>query len=230
MRFVIKLSGEGIGSKTNNFSEDVIERIAHDVKKLQEEGHSLAIVIGGGNIFRARDLKDMSWLMRQSADYMGMLGTVQNSLVLRDYMIHKGIDTRVVSAISMPQISEEYIPQRVMRHMEKGRLIIFSGGLGLPYFTTDTCSVQRALEIGSDMMVMAKNGTDGVYTADPNVDKNAKKLKSVSASDVVDKGLTFADLSSVAMAKENGLRIKVVNILQLGEMLEESIGSVVEPT
>jgi uridylate kinase len=158
-----------------------------------------------------------------------MLATVQNALVLRDFFNSHGIETRVASAIAMPQVCEEYIPKRALRHLDKGRVVIFAAGLGLPYFSTDSCAVQRALEMTADRLIMAKHGVEGVYSADPRKDAHAVLLKTVDATTAIEQGLAVADLSSLALAKENNLVIKVVSMEQLGNCLDEQTGSVVEP-
>lgn len=158
-----------------------------------------------------------------------MLATVQNALILRDYFETKGIETRVSSAITMPQICEGYIPLRARRHIDKGRVVIFAAGLGAPYFTTDSTSVQRALEMSADILIMAKNGVDGLYTGDPKNDKNATLIKMISASEVLEKNLKAADQSAIALAKEHGLTIKVVGVPDIARALDQDLGSTITP-
>ncbi|HEY9585914.1 MAG TPA: UMP kinase [Candidatus Paceibacterota bacterium] len=233
MRLLIKLSGESL-SKTNRegdraYSEPTLEAIVVQIKRLLDAGHRVALVVGSGNLFRGRDLIGKLAIERSTADYIGMLATVQNALILRDYFESKGIETRVSSAISMPQICEGYIPKRVARHLEKGRVVIFGAGLGTSYFTTDSASVQRALEMGADLLIMAKNGVDGLYSGDPKKDKHATFIKTITASEVLEKDLKAADQSAIALAKEHGLVIKVVDVHAIASALDEGVGSTISP-
>ena len=229
MNIVIKLSGEGLSSDEEKYSEGVLGNIADQIRMLMQKGHRVALVVGGGNLFRGRDLYGNLGIKEATAHYIGMLATIQNALVLRDYFGSRGVEARISSAIAMPQVCEEYIPQRVLRHLEKGRLVIFAAGLGIPYFTTDTCAVQRSLEINAEVLVMAKNGVDGLYSADPDKDKSAKFIKRARATDIVEKGLKVADLSAIALAKENNLHIKVVSVNQIATSLDKDVGSTIEP-
>ena len=229
MKIVIKLSGEGLGEKDKKFSEEVIKSIADHIAILKEKDHQVALVVGGGNLFRGRALTGVLGITGATADYIGMLATVQNALVLRDYFQSRGIETRVASAITMPKVCEGYIPMRVQRHMEKGRVVIFAAGLGLPYFSTDSCAVQRALEMQADILVMAKNGVDGLYSDDPRKNKDAEFIQKVTASEVLEKNLKFADQSAVALAKENSLIIKVVSVDAISTSIDEGVGSTIEP-
>ncbi len=162
---------------------DVVSEIAREIAAAAQETE-IAIVVGGGNFFRGAELSQRG-MDRSRADYMGMLGTVMNALALQDFLIQAGVDTRVQSAISMAQVTEPYIPLRAIRHMQKGRVVIFGAGAGLPYFSTDTVAAQRALEIHADEVLVAKNGVDGVYSADPKKDPNAKKLDQISYQDAL---------------------------------------------
>jgi uridylate kinase len=233
MRLLIKLSGESL-SGTNKegdrqFDEPTLGNIVSEIKKLQAAGHHVALVVGGGNLFRGHELTGKLSIERPTADYIGMLGTVQNALVLRDYFLSKGVETRVSSAITMPQICEGYMPRRALRHLEKGRVVIFAAGLGLPYFTTDSTAVQRALEMRADLLIMAKNGVDGLYTADPDKDTSAQFIKEINASEVLEKNLKAADQSAIALAKEHGLQIKIVGITDIARALDLSVGSTIIP-
>jgi len=213
----------------HKFHEPTLSKIVEEIRSLLSLGHKIALVIGGGNLFRGHELTGRLAIERPTADYIGMLGTVQNALVLRDYFESKGVETRVSSAISMPQICEGYMPKRAKRHMEKGRVVIFAAGLGVPYFTTDSTAVQRALEIGSDILIMAKNGVDGLYTADPEKDASAEFIKMTTSSAILEKNLKVADQSAIALAKEHHLTIKIVGIDAISRALDESVGSVIEP-
>lgn len=233
MKLLIKLSGESLSGSAKGgdreYSVPTLHAIATSIKSLQKAKHELALVVGGGNLFRGQTLTEKLSIERPTADYIGMLAIVQNALVLRDYFQTQGIQTRVSSAIAMPQICEGYIPKRALRHMEKGRVIIFAAGLGVPYFTTDTTAVQRALEIGADMLIMAKNGVDGLYTGDPKKDKRATFIKTITASEVLEQNLKAADQSAIALAKEHGLTIKVVGVPDIARALDKRQGSMIVP-
>lgn len=233
MKLLIKLSGESLsgskGAGDRQYHEPTLEGISRQIRLMLEQGHQIALVVGGGNLFRGKELTEKLSIERGTADYIGMLATIQNALVIRDYFESKGIVTRVSSAIAMHQICEDYMPRRVLRHLERGRVVIFAAGLGAPYFTTDSTSVQRALEIKADLLVMAKNGVDGLYDADPHKDKKAEIFRTVSASQVLEKNLKAADQSAIALAKEHGLTIKIVAIDAIEHCLDPLIGSIITP-
>ena len=231
MIFVIKISGEGLSEDDKKYTESVLESISGQIKSLLDNGHKISIVIGGGNLFRGKDLSGSLGIDRATADYIGMLATVQNALVLRDYFESKSISARVSSAIAMSQVCEEYIPKRAVRHMAKGRVVIFAAGLGVPYFSTDSCAVQRALEVGADMLIMAKNGVEGIYSADPKKDPSAELIKEITASSVVERGLKVADATAFSLCMDNGMPIMVFNLLTDGNIARavagEKIGTLV---
>jgi uridylate kinase len=233
MRILVKLSGESLrgdlGPGEGNYHEPTLASIAANVKSLRDAGNEVALVVGGGNLFRGNELVGKLSIERPTADYIGMLATVQNALVLRDYFESKGIYTRVSSAIEMRQVCEEYMPRRVIRHLEKGRVVIFAAGLGAPFFTTDTTSVQRALEIAADSLVMAKNGVNGLYTADPDKDPNAKFIKTITATEVLEKNLKAADQAAIALAKEQDLAIKIIGVDDIARAADPEIGSLILP-
>lgn len=233
MRIVIKLSGESLRGTAHElgkqYDEPTLERIASDIKTLQKAGHQVALVVGGGNLFRGLELTHELDIDRATGDYIGMLATVQNALVLRDYFEKKGMETRVTSALSMMQICELYAPKRVLRHLEKGRVVIFAAGLGAPYFTTDSTAVQRALEMKADMLIMTKNGVDGLYTGDPKKDKGVTLIRTISAKDLLDQNLKVADQSAIALAKEHGLAIKVVAVSDITRAMDVNVGSTITP-
>jgi len=229
MILVIKLSGAGLSDSDNKYSRDKLRMVADQIRNILDQKHKIGIVIGGGNIFRGKDLYEDLGVLRTSADYIGMLATVQNALVLRDYLESQGIESRVMSAIAMPQICEQFILKRAERHLNKGRVTIFAAGLGEPYFTTDTCAVERALELSAEVLIMAKNGIDGIYTADPAKDKNAKFIKKISCTEILERGLSFADAAAIGLAKENGLNIKVVAMEDMFRALDPEVGSTVLP-
>lgn len=227
---VIKLSGEALsGDLHEKYSEEVLRSIADQILELRAKNIRVAIVVGGGNLFRGRELTGVLSIERATADYIGMLATVQNALVLRDYFESRGIETRVSSAIAMRQVCEEFIPKRAERNLEKGRVVIFAAGLGAPYFSTDSTAVQRSLEIGADMLVMAKNNVDGLYNADPKLDRNAVRIAHITCSEVLKQNLKVADLSAIALAKENGMKIKVVATTAISSALDDTVGSIVDP-
>ncbi|MCK5590585.1 MAG: UMP kinase [Candidatus Pacebacteria bacterium] len=229
MILLIKISGEGLSQGEEKYTESVLESIAEKIKTLLADGHKISMVVGGGNLFRGRDLSGTLNINRSTGDYIGMLATVQNALVVRDFFESKGIAARVSSSIAMPQVCEEYIPNRAKRHMEKGRVVIFAAGLGIPYFSTDSCAAQRALEMQADLLVMAKNGVDGLYSADPKKDSSAKFVKQITATQVIEQDLKVADLSAMGLAKENGLTIKIVSSDQIDQALDPEVGSTVTP-
>lgn len=229
MNIVIKLSGEGLSGGGKKYNEETLKKISEKIALLKSQGHSIALVVGGGNLFRGRDLTGVLGIESTTADYIGMLATVQNALVLRDYFNSQKVETRVASAIAMPKVCEEYIPLRVKQHLKKGRIVIFAAGLGLPYFSTDSCAVQRSLEMNAELLIMAKNGVDGLYSADPKVDPNATFIKEINAVEILERNLSFADQSAVALARENNLTIKVVSVDAIDSALDESIGSIIKP-
>uniref|UniRef100_UPI003A8BE6C2 uridine monophosphate kinase n=1 Tax=Leucobacter sp. BZR 635 TaxID=3378705 RepID=UPI003A8BE6C2 len=182
-RVLLKLSGEAFGGGTLGVNPDVVSQIAREIAASMDDAE-VAIVVGGGNFFRGAELSQRG-MDRGRADYMGMLGTVMNALALQDFLEQAGVETRVQSAITMTQVAETYIPLRAIRHLEKGRVVIFGAGAGLPYFSTDTVSAQRALEIYADEVLVAKNGVDGVYTADPAVDPSATLINDITYNEAL---------------------------------------------
>jgi len=207
-RVVLKLSGEVFGGGAVGVDPDVVGHIARQIALVVRRGVQVAVVIGGGNFFRGAELQRRG-MDRARADYMGMLGTVMNCLALQDFLEKEGIDTRVQSAISMAQVAEAYIPRRAIRHLEKGRVVIFGAGAGLPYFSTDTVAAQRALEIHADAVLMSKNGVDGVYTADPRRDPAAVKLDTVTFDDALRRGLRVVDAAAFSLCMDNRLPMLV---------------------
>lgn len=207
-RVLLKLSGEVFGGGELGIDPDVVNSISAQIADAVRAGVQIAIVVGGGNFFRGAELSQRG-MERSRADYIGMLGTVMNSLALQDFLEKRGIETRVQSAITMGQVAEAYIPRRAIRHIEKGRVVIFGAGAGLPYFSTDTVAVQRALEIKADEVLMSKNGVDGVYTSDPLKDPTAVKLDSVTFEEALVQGLRVVDAAAFALCMENGLTMRV---------------------
>ncbi|MGO1317228.1 MAG: uridine monophosphate kinase, partial [Cellulomonadaceae bacterium] len=188
------------------------------------------IVVGGGNFFRGAELSQRG-LDRARADYMGMLGTVMNCLALQDFLEQAGVSTRVQTAITMGQVAEPYIPLRAIRHMEKGRAVIFGAGAGMPYFSTDTVAVQRALETHCDEVLMGKNGVDGVYTADPHVDPTARRLDTLTYAEALRQGLKVVDATAFSLCMDNGVTMRVFGMGEAGNvtraLLGDDIGTVV---
>jgi uridylate kinase len=230
-RVLLKLSGEVFGGEKGiGVDPDVVADVAEQIADVVKSGVEIAIVVGGGNYFRGAELQQRG-MERARADYMGMLGTVMNCLALQDFLEKKGIDTRVQTAITMGQVAEPYIPRRSIRHLEKGRVVIFGAGAGMPFFTTDTVAAQRALEIGVDALLLAKSGVDGVYTADPRKDKSATKFETISYDEVLAKSLAVADAAAFSLCRENRLPIIVFDLMQKGNIAKavrgEKIGTLV---
>ena len=230
-RVLLKLSGEVFGgAKGIGVDPDVVHDIAEQIAEVVRGGTQIAIVVGGGNYFRGAELQQRG-MDRARADYMGMLGTVMNCLALQDFLEKEGIDTRVQTAIAMGQVAEPYIPRRSIRHLEKGRVVIFGAGAGMPFFTTDTVAAQRALEIGSEALLLAKSGVDGIYSADPKKDPSATKYDSISFDDVIAKSLAVADAAAFSLCRENKLPIVVFDLKNKGNIARavrgDAIGTLV---
>jgi uridylate kinase len=230
-RVLLKLSGEVFGGEKGiGVDPDVVHDVADQIAEVVRSGTQIAIVVGGGNYFRGAELQQRG-MDRARADYMGMLGTVMNCLALQDFLEKAGIETRVQTAITMGQVAEPYVPRRAIRHLEKGRVVIFGAGAGMPFFTTDTVAAQRALEIGSEALLLAKSGVDGVYSADPRKDNSATKYESVSYDEVLSKSLAVADAAAFALCRENKLPIVIFDLKNNGNIKRavsgESIGTLV---
>jgi uridylate kinase len=217
-RVLLKLSGEVFGGEKGiGVDINVMRDVAKQIKDVVKGGVQLAVVVGGGNYFRGAELQQVG-MDRARADYMGMLGTVMNCLALQDFLEKEGVDTRVQTAITMGQVAEPYIPRRAIRHLEKGRVVIFGAGAGMPFFTTDTVAAQRALEIGSEALLLAKSGVDGVYNADPKKDPKATKYDSISYDEVLSKSLAVADAAAFSLCRENDLPIIVFDLMSQGNI------------
>jgi len=215
-RVLLKLSGEAFGGGQLGVNPDVVGSIAREIAEATAEVE-VAVVVGGGNFFRGAELSQRG-MDRGRADYMGMLGTVMNALALQDFLEQAGAATRVQSAIAMTQVAEPYIPLRAERHLEKGRVVIFGAGAGLPYFSTDTVSAQRALEIGAVEVLVAKNGVDGVYTADPSVDPTATKIDTISYQEALQRGLKVVDSTAFSLCMDNGMPMRVFGMEPAGNV------------
>ena len=228
-RVLLKLSGEAFGGGTIGVNPDVVSAIAREIADAAKEVQ-VAVVVGGGNFFRGAELSQRG-MDRSRADYMGMLGTVMNALALQDFLEQAGQSVRVQSAIEMTQVAEPYIPLRAIRHLEKGRVVIFGAGAGLPYFSTDTVAAQRALEIGATEVLVAKNGVDGVYDDDPRKNPDAKLIDEITYSDALKQGLKVIDATAFALCRDNHLPMRVFGMEPGGNIAKairgEHIGTVV---
>ncbi|MFB7250559.1 UMP kinase [Microbacterium sp. NPDC056234] len=228
-RVLLKLSGEAFGAGQLGVNPDVVSQIAREIAAAVDEVE-IAVVVGGGNFFRGAELSQRG-MDRGRADYMGMLGTVMNALALQDFLEQAGAATRVQSAIAMTQVAEPYIPRRAERHMEKGRVVIFGAGAGLPYFSTDTVAAQRALEIGAQEVLVAKNGVDAIYTADPHKDASATRIDQVTYREALQRGLKVVDSTAFSLCMDNNMDMRVFGMEPSGNitraLLGETIGTLV---
>ncbi|MFT3714915.1 MAG: UMP kinase [Gordonia sp. (in: high G+C Gram-positive bacteria)] len=228
-RVLLKLGGEMFGGGAVGLDPDVVATVADQIAEVVESGVQVGIVIGGGNFFRGAELQQRG-LDRSRSDYMGMLGTVMNCLALQDFLEKRGINTRVQTAITMGQVAEPYIPLRAVRHLEKGRVVIFGAGMGMPYFSTDTTAAQRALEIKAEAVLMAK-AVDGIYDSDPRTNPDATMFHDITYREVLDKQLKVADATSFSLCMDNNMPILVFNLLERGNIARavagERIGTLV---
>lgn len=224
-RVMLKLGGEMFGGGKVGIDPDVVDNVARQIAEVAEQGIEIAVVIGGGNFFRGAELSQRG-MDRARSDYMGMLGTVMNSLALQDFLKQKGVDCRVQTSINMAQIAEPYLPLRADRHLEKGRVVIFGAGMGMPYFSTDTTAAQRALEIGADVLFLAK-GVDGVYSDDPRTNPDAELYTRITPREVIEKGLKVADATAFSLCMDNDMPILVFNLLEEGNIARAASGQVI---
>jgi uridylate kinase len=223
-RVILKLSGEALeGERGFGIDPHVVLRLARDIRDVRSAGVQIAIVIGGGNIWRGLEASTTG-MDRATADYMGMLATVQNALALQDALENLGTHTRVQTAIEMHQVAEPYIRRRAIRHMEKGRVVILAGGTGNPYFTTDTAAALRAAELGADAILMAKNEIDGVYDDDPRSNPEATRYHTLTHQDVLERNLRVMDASAIALCRDNALPIVVFNVQEDGNIQRAARG------
>ncbi|MDF1602797.1 UMP kinase [Nocardioides sp. YIM 152315] len=229
-RVLLKLSGEVFGGGKVGVDPDVVQKVAREIAAVVDAGVQIAVVTGGGNFFRGAELQ-LRGMDRVRADYMGMLGIVMNCLALQDFLEKLGVETRVQTAITMGQVAEPYVPRRAIRHMEKGRVVIFGAGMGMPFFSTDTVAVQRALESKCDVVLVAKSGVDGVYSADPHVDPTATKFDELTYGEAIARGLRIMDQTAFALCGENKLPMVVFGMEPEGNILRvvqgEKIGTLV---
>ncbi len=231
-RILLKVSGEALmGDQQFGIDQKPVEMIANEIKQAQELGAEIAVVVGGGNIFRGMKNSAKLGMDQASGDYVGMLATVMNAIALQSALRKMNVECRVQTAIDMNKIAEPYVRFRAMRHLEKGRVVIFAAGTGNPFFTTDTAAALRASEIGAQAMLMAKNGVDGVYSDDPRTNPNAKKYSNISYDDIIIKGLKVMDTASCALCKQNNIPIVVFDFAEKGSILKvlkgENIGTYV---
>ena len=222
---MLKLGGEMFGGGKVGIDPDVVENVARQIAEVSRQGIEIAVVIGGGNFFRGAELSQRG-MDRARSDYMGMLGTVMNSLALQDFLKQQGVDCRVQTSINMAQIAEPYLPLRADRHLEKGRVVIFGAGMGMPYFSTDTTAAQRALEIGAEVLFLAK-AVDGVYSDDPRTNPDAELYSEITPREVIEKGLKVADATAPSLCMDNDMPILVFNLLEEGNIARAAGGEVI---
>jgi uridylate kinase len=222
-RVLLKLSGEAFGGGSLGVNPDVVASLANEIAEAAKQV-DVAVVVGGGNFFRGAELSQRG-MDRARADYMGMLGTVMNALALQDFLEQAGAQPRVQSAIAMAQVAEQYIPLRAIRHLEKGRVVIFGAGAGLPYFSTDTVSAQRALEIHADEVLVAKNGVDGVYSADPKKNSEAVRLDTVTFDEALKKGLKVVDSTAFSLCMDNRMPMRIFGMEPTGNITQAILGA-----
>jgi len=225
-RVLLKLSGEAFGGGSIGIDPNVAHAIAEQISEVANAGVQVAIVVGGGNFFRGAELQNRG-MDRARADYIGMLGTVMNCLALQDFCEKAGVETRVQTAIAMGQVAEPYIPLRAIRHLERGRVVIFGAGSGMPYFSTDTVAAQRALEIHCEVLLMAKQGADGVYDSDPQTNPEAVMFADLTYDEFLTRNLKVADATAIAMARDNGLPMVFFNLDTPGNIVRAAAGETI---
>ena len=223
-RILLKLSGEALSNDTDFFDRDVLDNIASQVKTIVDSGVEVAIVVGGGNFIRGRMSEDLG-IDRIQVDYMGMLGTVINALAIQGALERHDVEVRVQTAIDMNEVAEPFIPRRAIRHMEKGRVVVFGGGTGSAFFSTDTTAALRASEIKADVILMAKNGVDGVYNADPRIDSNAVKYDNIDYMTLLQEELEVMDSTATSMCMENNIDLLVFNMNENGNIVKAALGT-----
>ena len=229
-RVLLKLSGEALSGKEKNFDPEVLKSLATEIREAQQLGVEIAIVVGGGNFIRGKTVADIG-IDRVQGDYMGMLATIINALAIQSALEGVGVDTRVQTSIEMEKVAEPFIQRRAIRHLEKGRVVIFGGGTGSPYFSTDTTAALRASEIKADVILMAKNGVDGVYSADPKKDPNATRYEHLTYMDLLSKGLAVMYSTATSMCMDNNMELMVFNMNEPGNIVRamkgEKIGTII---
>ena len=229
-RVLLKLSGEALSGKEKNFDPAVLHNLAVEIKEARDLGIEIAIVLGGGNFIRGKTVADIG-IDRVQGDYMGMLATIINALAVSASLEGVGVPTRVQTSIDMPKVAEPFIQKRAVRHLEKGMVVIFGGGTGSPYFTTDTTAALRASEIKADVILMAKNGVDGVYSADPKIDPDAVRFEHLTYMDLLNRGLQVMDTTATSMCMDNNIELMVFNMNEPGNIVKamkgEKIGTII---
>lgn len=231
-RILLKLSGEALKGETSfGIDPKTVQSIAAQIKDVYDLGVEIGIVVGGGNIWRGKTASDLG-MERAQADYMGMLATVMNALAIQEALEKIDVPTRVLSALDIQEVAEPYIRRRAIRHLEKKRVCVFGGGIGSPYFSTDTASVLRATEIGAELVLMAKNGTEGVYDSDPRKNPNAKMYEELTFDEIISKNLGVMDMTAAALCRDNNLKALVFNMNKDGNIVKavkgEKIGTIVK--
>lgn len=224
-RVLLKLSGEALSSPGNPFDPNVLRNLAVELKECAALGIEIAIVVGGGNFIRGK-MAEQIGIERVQADYMGMLATVINALAVQSALEQEGVPTRVQTAVEMQKVAEPFIVRRALRHLEKGRIVIFGAGTGNPYFSTDTTAALRASEIRADVILMAKNGVDGVYNDDPRTNPEAKKYDNLTYMDLIQQGLTVMDTTATSMCMDNDIDLVVFNMNERGNILKAVRGEI----
>ncbi|QRG87465.1 MULTISPECIES: UMP kinase [Terrabacteria group] len=222
-RVLLKLSGEALAGSERNFDSNVLSQLAKEVKEAHDKGIEIAIVVGGGNFIRGKVVAENGF-DRVQGDNMGMLATVINALAIQSRLEDIGVDTRVMTSIEMQKVAEPFIQRRAIRHLEKGRVVIFGGGTGSPFFSTDTTAALRASEIKADVILMAKNGVDGVYNADPKKDESATMFDHLSYMDLLNKNLQVMDSTATSMCKDNNIELIVFNMNEVGNLVKAMSG------
>ena len=229
-RVLLKLSGEALSGNEKNFDNKVLHSLAEEIKEAVSLGVEIAVVVGGGNFIRGKTLAEIG-MDRVQGDYMGMLATIINALAIQASLEAVGLETRVQTSIEMNKVAEPFIQRRAIRHLEKGRVVIFGGGTGSPYFSTDTTAALRASEIKADVILMAKNGVDGVYSADPKKDPTAVKYEHLTYMDLLNQGLQVMDSTATSMCMDNNMELMVFNMNESGNIVRaikgEKIGTII---
>ena len=224
-RVLLKLSGEALSADGSTFSVDVLQDLASEIKEVVSHGVEVAIVVGGGNFIRGKMAVELG-MDRTQGDYMGMLATIINALAIQSTLEGAGVDTRVQTSLNMPEVAEPFIQRRAERHLEKGRVVIFGGGTGLPFFSTDTTAALRASEIKADVILMAKNGVDGVYDSDPKKNPAAKKFDTLSYMELLQRELQVMDSTATSMCMDNDIDLIVFNMNEPGNILKAVKGDI----
>ena len=225
-RILLKISGEALASGTRQHDPAVLSNLASEIKEVIELGIEVAIVVGGGNIIRGKQVTDLN-IDRNQADYMGMLATVINAIAVQGALEHVKVETRVQTAIEMREVAEPFILRRATRHLEKGRVVIFGAGTGHPYFSTDTTAALRASEINADVILMAKNGVDGVYSADPKFDKSATKYDTLTYMEMIQNNLQVMDTTATSMCMDNDIDLIVFDMNEKGNIKRAALGEII---